>query len=139
MMFVAAIAAVCLPEAALPRFVVPLALGIGSGAAMIPFTMIKEANPRLTLLDTCEHPSDNGCYSLGFGIDQQSVSRSRLSIGRRRTHRHARRVWQWLVPLIRLDRTTRPRSPDQRRCGDRRGLEPTTRPAGAPRLASLPK
>jgi hypothetical protein len=45
MMLAAAIAAAYLPEAALPRFVVPLALGIGSGAAMIPFTMIKEANP----------------------------------------------------------------------------------------------
>lgn len=44
-MLAAAMAAVYLPEAALPRYVVPLALGIGSGAAMIPFTMIKEANP----------------------------------------------------------------------------------------------
>jgi hypothetical protein len=29
----------------IPRSLVPLLLGIGSGAAMIPFTMIKEANP----------------------------------------------------------------------------------------------
>jgi len=44
-MLVAAIAAVYLPEGLLPRYSVPLLLGIGSGAAMIPFTMIKEANP----------------------------------------------------------------------------------------------
>jgi MFS family permease len=44
-MLVAAIAAVYLPEGALPRYSVPLVLGIGSGAAMIPFAMIKEANP----------------------------------------------------------------------------------------------
>lgn len=44
-MLVAAIAAVYLPEGALPRYSVPLVLGVGSGAAMIPFTMIKEANP----------------------------------------------------------------------------------------------
>jgi MFS family permease len=44
-MLVAGIAAVYLPESALPRYLVPLTLGIGSGAAMIPFTMIKEANP----------------------------------------------------------------------------------------------
>ena len=44
-MLAAGLAAVYLPEAALPRYLVPLALGIGSGAAMIPFTMIKEANP----------------------------------------------------------------------------------------------
>jgi sugar phosphate permease len=43
-MLVAAIAAVYLPEGALPRYSVSLVLGIGSGAAMIPFTMIKEAN-----------------------------------------------------------------------------------------------
>jgi MFS family permease len=44
-MLAAGIAAVYLPESALPRYLVPLMLGIGSGAAMIPFTMIKEANP----------------------------------------------------------------------------------------------
>jgi len=44
-MLAAALAAVYLPETALPRYLVPLLLGIGSGAAMIPFTMIKEANP----------------------------------------------------------------------------------------------
>jgi MFS family permease len=43
-MLAAGLAAVYLPETALPRYLVPLALGIGSGAAMIPFTMIKEAN-----------------------------------------------------------------------------------------------
>jgi MFS family permease len=45
LMLVAAIAAVYLPEGVLPRYSVPLVLGIGSGAAMIPFSMIKEANP----------------------------------------------------------------------------------------------
>jgi MFS family permease len=45
LMLAAGLAAVYLPEPALPRFVVPLLLGIGSGAAMIPFTMIKEVNP----------------------------------------------------------------------------------------------
>ena len=44
-MLAAALAAVYLPESALPRYLVPLLLGIGSGAAMIPFSMIKEANP----------------------------------------------------------------------------------------------
>lgn len=44
-MLAAGAAAVFLPEDAFPRYLVPLALGIGSGAAMIPFTMIKEANP----------------------------------------------------------------------------------------------
>jgi MFS family permease len=44
-MLAAGFAAVYLPEGALPRYSVPLVLGIGSGAAMIPFTMIKEANP----------------------------------------------------------------------------------------------
>src|SRR5690348_17124678 len=44
-MLAVGIAAVYLPESALPRYLVPLMLGIGSGAAMIPFTMIKEANP----------------------------------------------------------------------------------------------
>src|SRR5262249_10164660 len=43
-MLVAAIAAVYLPQGLLPRYSVALLLGIGSGAAMIPFTMIKEAN-----------------------------------------------------------------------------------------------
>lgn len=43
-MLAAGLAAVYLPENALPRYMVPLVLGIGSGAAMIPFTMIKEAN-----------------------------------------------------------------------------------------------
>jgi MFS family permease len=45
MMLAAAIAAVYLPEAALPRYSVPLIVGIASGAAMIPFSMMKEANP----------------------------------------------------------------------------------------------
>jgi MFS family permease len=45
LMLAAGLAAVYLPEPALPRYLVPLLLGIGSGAAMIPFTMIKEANP----------------------------------------------------------------------------------------------
>jgi nitrate/nitrite transporter NarK len=45
LMLASGIAAVHLPEAVLPRYSVPLFLGIGSGAAMIPFTMIKEANP----------------------------------------------------------------------------------------------
>ena len=44
-MLAAGSAAVFLPEDTFPRYMVPLALGIGSGAAMIPFTMIKEANP----------------------------------------------------------------------------------------------
>jgi MFS family permease len=44
-MLAAGLAAVYLPESALPRYLVPLMLGIGSGAAMIPFTMIKEVNP----------------------------------------------------------------------------------------------
>jgi MFS family permease len=44
-MLVAGVAAVFVPEGAFPRYLVPLMLGIGSGAAMIPFTMIKEANP----------------------------------------------------------------------------------------------
>jgi len=44
-MLAAGIAAVYLPESAPPRYLVPLMLGIGSGAAMIPFTMIKEVNP----------------------------------------------------------------------------------------------
>jgi MFS family permease len=44
-MIAAGIAAVFLPDDVFPRYLVPLALGIGSGAAMIPFTMIKEANP----------------------------------------------------------------------------------------------
>jgi MFS family permease len=44
-MLAAGIAAVYLPESALPRYLVPLMLGIGSGAAMIPFTIIKETNP----------------------------------------------------------------------------------------------
>ena len=44
MMLAAGVAAVFLPVDALPRFLVPLVLGIGSGAAMIPFTMMKEAN-----------------------------------------------------------------------------------------------
>jgi MFS family permease len=44
-MLAAAIAAVYLSETVLPRYLVPLMLSIGSGAAMTPFTMIKEANP----------------------------------------------------------------------------------------------
>jgi sugar phosphate permease len=45
LMVAAGIAALYLPEAARRRYLVPLLLGIGSGAAMIPFAMIKEANP----------------------------------------------------------------------------------------------
>jgi MFS family permease len=45
-MLAASLAAVYVPAgAAFPRFPVALVLGIGSGAAMIPFSMIKEANP----------------------------------------------------------------------------------------------
>jgi hypothetical protein len=44
-MLAAGLAALYLPDNGLPRYLVPLALGVGSGAAMIPFTMIKEANP----------------------------------------------------------------------------------------------
>ncbi|TYC10584.1 MFS transporter [Bizionia gelidisalsuginis] len=46
-MLVAAIIAVYVPAggSAIPRYAVALTLGIASGAAMIPFSMIKEANP----------------------------------------------------------------------------------------------
>ena len=44
-MRVAGIASVSVPQGIVVRFSVALVLGIGSGAAMIPFSMIKEANP----------------------------------------------------------------------------------------------
>src|SRR5207249_3661654 len=44
-MLAAGLCAVYVPEGAFPRYSVPLVLGIASGAAMIPFSMIKEANP----------------------------------------------------------------------------------------------
>jgi len=44
-MLAAALAAIYVPAGFFPRFSVALVLGIGSGAAMIPFSMIKEANP----------------------------------------------------------------------------------------------
>jgi MFS family permease len=44
-MLAAGLSAIYVPEATLPRYSVPLILGIASGAAMIPFSMMKEANP----------------------------------------------------------------------------------------------
>jgi len=44
-MLAAGLAAVYVPQGIIARFSVALALGIASGAAMIPFSMIKEANP----------------------------------------------------------------------------------------------
>src|SRR6476660_5261577 len=44
-MLAAGLSAIYVPEATFPRYSVPLILGIASGAAMIPFSMIKEANP----------------------------------------------------------------------------------------------
>ena len=44
-MLAAAFAAIYVPAGTFPPFSVALVLGIGSGAAMIPFSMIKEANP----------------------------------------------------------------------------------------------
>jgi len=44
-MLAAGLCVVYVPEGAFPRYVVPLVLGIASGAAMIPFSMMKEANP----------------------------------------------------------------------------------------------
>ena len=44
-MLAAGIAAIYIPAGTFPRYSVALVLGIGSGAAMIPFSMIKEANP----------------------------------------------------------------------------------------------
>jgi len=41
----AGLAAIYVPAGTLPRYSVALVLGIASGAAMIPFSMIKEANP----------------------------------------------------------------------------------------------
>jgi MFS family permease len=41
----AGIAAVYVPAGTFPRYSVALVLGVASGAAMIPFSMIKEANP----------------------------------------------------------------------------------------------
>ncbi|MCD9026891.1 MFS transporter [Luteimonas sp. BDR2-5] len=39
------LAAIYLPPGTFPKFSIPLVMGIASGAAMIPFAMIKEANP----------------------------------------------------------------------------------------------
>ncbi len=44
-MLAAGLVAVYVPESLLARYAVALVLGIASGAAMIPFSMIKEANP----------------------------------------------------------------------------------------------
>jgi MFS family permease len=44
-MLAAGLSAIYMPEATFPRYSVPLILGIASGAAMIPFSMMKEANP----------------------------------------------------------------------------------------------
>lgn len=44
-MLAAGLAAIYAPAGDYPRYLVPLVLGIASGAAMIPFSMIKEANP----------------------------------------------------------------------------------------------
>jgi MFS family permease len=44
-MLAAGLAAIYVPADTLPRYAVPLVLGIASGAAMIPFSMMKEANP----------------------------------------------------------------------------------------------
>jgi MFS family permease len=44
-MLAAGIVAVYVPEDLLTRYAVALVLGVASGAAMIPFSMIKEANP----------------------------------------------------------------------------------------------
>ena len=44
-MLAAGLSAIYVPEATFPRYSVPLILGIASGAAMIPFSMMKEANP----------------------------------------------------------------------------------------------
>jgi len=44
-MLSAGLAAMYVPAATFPRYSVALVLGIASGAAMIPFSMIKEANP----------------------------------------------------------------------------------------------
>lgn len=44
-MLAAGLTAIYVPEGTLPRFSVALLLGIASGAAMIPFSMMKEVNP----------------------------------------------------------------------------------------------
>ena len=44
-MLAAGLAAIYVPVGTLPRYSVALVLGIASGAAMIPFSMMKEANP----------------------------------------------------------------------------------------------
>jgi sugar phosphate permease len=44
-MLAAGLAAIYVPVGTLPRFSVALVLGIASGAAMIPFSMMKEVNP----------------------------------------------------------------------------------------------
>lgn len=45
LMLAAGLAAIYVPAGTFPRYSVALVLGIASGAAMIPFAMIKEANP----------------------------------------------------------------------------------------------
>jgi MFS family permease len=45
LMLAAGLVAIYLPASAFPPYSVALVLGIGSGAAMIPFSMMKEANP----------------------------------------------------------------------------------------------
>ena len=45
LMLAAGLALIYVPAGAVPRFPIALLLGLGSGAAMIPFSMIKEANP----------------------------------------------------------------------------------------------
>jgi sugar phosphate permease len=44
-MLAAGLMAIYVPEGTFPRYSVALVLGIASGAAMIPFSMMKEANP----------------------------------------------------------------------------------------------
>jgi MFS family permease len=44
-MLAAGLAAIYVPVGAFPRYPIALVLGVASGAAMIPFTMMKEANP----------------------------------------------------------------------------------------------
>jgi MFS family permease len=44
-MLAAGLMAIYVPEGTFPRYSVALVLGVASGAAMIPFSMMKEANP----------------------------------------------------------------------------------------------
>ena len=44
-MLAAGLVAIYVPPGILPRYLVALTLGVASGAAMIPFTTMKEANP----------------------------------------------------------------------------------------------